>query len=344
MVIGEPVFSWEGERTQMMIPEGSEHLALAVLAEARTPEYIARALQEEYWAIVVALYRLGYPFRFLCNHSDRVDRHMIAVMAGALHLRGLQFQQEYAQSITSFPRDFGCMLPGGTYCVNVQMMQAITHHVGPTPLVASLLGEGGRVLPRRDVLLVPEMHVVADGALAPLDEATLRCVRGRVGKLPLAGLRFLDRQEDGRFTIGRCRVNDHLDRVGALIEGRHEDLHLIVDPSYYRRSLTGIGQLLPLPNRMYLERTCRELGLTLHVPERISVPYSLNMEQFADGRVLMTSGDAAVETIVRSIVGEANVITTQIPIRYFSIFLYAGIRCLIGYLPPMPLMTGGAAS
>ena len=69
------------------------------------------------------------------------------------------------------------------------------------------------------------------------------------------------------------------------------------------------------------------------MPGDLTVPYALNLMQFPDKRVLMTSGSPEVENLIRLIVGDGNVSTTEVPVRFLPLWQYAGIRCLIGELP-----------
>ena len=78
---------------------------------------------------------------------------------------------------------------------------------------------------------------------------------------------------------------------------------------------------------------CQPLGIEVHHPKKMEVPYALNLIQFPDNRVLMTGGDESVAELINEIVGEENVFKTPTPIRYFPVWLYAGIRCLVSEAP-----------
>jgi hypothetical protein len=90
----------------------------------------------------------------------------------------------------------------------------------------------------------------------------------------------------------------------------------------------------------WLRRLIVPLGVELHIPPLLKVPYSVNLLQVPDGRVLMTKGkEGGLLEVIQSIVGIQNVFETELPIRYIPTWLYAGIRCLIGDWPE-PLMKG----
>jgi hypothetical protein len=132
--------------------------------------------------------------------------------------------------------------------------------------------------------------------------------------------------------------SDHLDRVGCLLEGRDGMLHLVVDPQMCSIEWFG-GTTLPWkirgPEETFeeLKVICNKLHITLCSPSKLVVPYTLNLEQFSDGRVLMTSGDNEVKELIGGIVGEENIFETPLPIRFLPVYQNAGIRCLINKAP-----------
>jgi hypothetical protein len=83
-----------------------------------------------------------------------------------------------------------------------------------------------------------------------------------------------------------------------------------------------------------LARVCDPLEISVK-PVSTRVPYALNLEQFPDGRVLMTSGDDEAAEAVERVVGAGMVTVTEVPIRYYPVFRYSGIRCIMTETPPI---------
>lgn len=334
MVVGEPIT--KGIRNPpYLVPAGSEFLARAVLADmARTPGEAERRLALEYLALVYALRKTGHPFRFLFAHPEAVNMQ-IAGLLTALGLRGLAMNKNYPVPVTAFPRDFACELPGA-FLANRAAMTTLVEELGGKAFIGSFLGEGGRTLTCGHLALVPNKRVDEDGTVRPMEDISeiSRCGRVRIGYLPLAGCSWID--ATGRYLARGKPVNDHLDRVACLLLDQRGRPHLLVDPEYYRFSQRS-GML----NSCLIDTTCLELGIELHVLSRLTVMCSLNLEQFDDGKVLMTGGDEEVHELVGALVGKATVIQTEIPICAYPLFKGAGVRCLIGYLPPMPIQHGG---
>ena len=138
--------------------------------------------------------------------------------------------------------------------------------------------------------------------------------------------------------IKRTFFNDHLDRIGALISDTHNNLHLVLDPGLMTTKWTpGQTRLWDLMNPAEsidkIKSICEPHEIEVHTPKALRVPYSLNLMQFVDGQILMTSGDGDVAEVIANIVGSENVHLTPIPIRYYPTWLYAGIRCLINDAP-----------
>jgi hypothetical protein len=201
-----------------------------------------------------------------------------------------------------------------------------------------MYGQGGRVHVRKVVALVCEQVVdnvnrAAPGVIAtracdltPLREAGLR-----IGMLPLQVTR--EEAVNGKRGYG---IHDHPDRTCGLLEDRQGNLHLVVDPILWSgyRGIRQAPKNDPLQTLKRYRAVCGQLGITMHVPsKKLTVPMAVGFVQFADGRVLMSSGDSEVYRIVASIVGSENVILTRIPIVRYPVLCRAGIHCLVTELP-----------
>lgn len=64
-----------------------------------------------------------------------------------------------------------------------------------------------------------------------------------------------------------------------------------------------------------------------------SIPYAINLEQFADGTVLCTGDDYGLKVSLGEIVGPDKVSVTSKPIIFYPIFRNGGIRCMLLFAP-----------
>lgn len=334
-LVGEPALK-PHLREEFYAPAGQALLCQAVLRETADEAQIIEKLRHEYLAVVLALRRMGVDFRIIHAHPDEMDGQTLGVCVAAMHCKLAGFTRDYFPGWVAYPRDF-CTVLSQTILFNHVAVQLKGSERGGYRTIGSPYGEGGRILVRGRVALVGERIVereqssrwTTDADLQPLVDEGLA-----VAKLPLPVVSIYTAAEVTDRTFG----NDHLDRIGCLLEDRRAQLHLVVDPCFIaQRWLGQPGHLwepmfpeviLPL-----LRDRCQPLGITVHVPSELRVPYALNLLQFPDRRVLMTTGDAALEALVRDIVGRGFVETTEIPIRYFPVYKYAGIRCLVSEAP-----------
>ncbi|MFC1662985.1 hypothetical protein ACFL04_02325 [Patescibacteria group bacterium] len=224
--------------------------------------------------------------------------------------------------------------------VNPEIAELLVEEKDGYRIFSSPWGIGGRVLHSGKSVLVSERIVETGGHSVSAAKAS----EDLINQLNVA---FYPSPVVGTYTAevidNRPRFNDHIDRVGCLLRGRDGRLHHIADPhccviQWRGRSKTPCWYALPeFESVVLLRQRLRPLGIVDHAPDSLAVPYSLNLVQFPDGRVLMTSGDPATEMLVGDIVGADKVVTTPVPIRYFPVWKYAGIRCLVSEAPT-PLM------
>lgn len=348
-LVGEP---WFGpglleSRKKFSAPVGQVAACQEVLRETQDSSTVIDKLREEYLAIVQSLKEMGVDFRIIYAHPDEVDEALLGTCIDHLGCRLVRFAQDYFPTSLAYPRDFATVLPG-VMLVNSQLTRVLSPQKAGWSIFASPYGEGGRVLHQQQTALVSERLILKDGHSVKPRVGKLRELGIRVGLLPpFISAEFLPSDRSSHW----CSFNDHLDRVGSLIQGKDRGLHLVVDPQIHTADWKGRERHPPwvgLPPKKSLERikrTCETFEIEVRCPRggRLRVPYSLNLEQFPDGRVLMTGGDDAVAEVVGEIVGEEDVFRTSIPIRFFPVWLYAGIRCLINQAPP-PLFTKKASA
>jgi hypothetical protein len=326
-LVGEPLFKPEEPREKFDAPFSQVELCHRVLMEVQNPQTILRHLREEYLAIVGSLKAMGIDFRIVYSHPTEVDKGLLTLCIQRLGCRLTGFDSKYRHSAVIYPRDFATVLPG-LVLVNSRAVRIMINKREDYRIVASPYGEGGRVLVCGNTMLIGERLLLEDGRL--LEPAGLEEIKQmgiRIGLLPLPACTTVS--INGIST--KFSFNDHLDRVACLLQGKDGGLHLVVDPQIH--SVNWKGLCSPKETLERIESTCKPLGIMVHCPKKLEVPYSINLVQFPDGRVLMTSGDEAVAEVVMEIIGEEKAFGTPIPIRFLPVWAYAGIRCFTNGLP-----------
>lgn len=88
-----------------------------------------------------------------------------------------------------------------------------------------------------------------------------------------------------------------------------------------------------------MEEACKRMDVRFVVIDKNQddAPYGLNLQQFSDGSIFMTSGHASLQKLLGEIVGEDRVFITGGPILAHSVLRSGGIRCLLLVLPTYAL-------
>lgn len=336
-LVGEPLFGKEFQESYFA-PIGQVDLAYQILSKIKDGEEAVARLREEYLAIVYTLKQMGINFRIICAHQDQVDQNVLSVCIEMLGCRLSGFPPEFFPPAVIYPRDFATVLPN-IVLVNSQMAEVQVGEKEGYKIISSPYGEGGRVLPHQKTMLVGEKLIIGiewGHNIDPQEEIEkVRELGIKIGIIPLPVCQiFSKRGKEEKFIS-----NDHLDRVGCLLEGKDNGLYLVLDPLICTADYSQGGSEFPWVPRLpwesmdIIKRECAPLEINVRCPRRIEVPYSLNLIQFPDRRVLMTAGDDSVAETIAGIVGEENVNKTPIPIELFPVWCYAGIRCLVNETP-----------
>lgn len=332
--IGAPIFS-NDPRAPFRAPIGQREICLAVRQETQDPKEILVKLSIEYISVLLTLKKMGISFRIIYAHSKLI-LPKVSDFLKKENFDFLEFPNLDVRTVT-FPRDLATQLPDGTLLINSDLPRPRqVYKKKKSRVIRSPYGEGGRVFIRRGIALVSE-RIYLEGKtdlrgdcppVEPIEKTGLK-----LGFLPNATNFEIYSHQDR--TICAFEPVDHLDRIGGLLEDRNGGLHLIVDPQMHSglRNLSEWPHLGPKETLTKYRTVCDELGIKLHVPEKLSVPASICFVQFKNNKVLMTSGDDEIETIVAEIVGRDNLFLTPVPIRYYPAWPKAGIRCLIGEFP-----------
>lgn len=340
-LVGEPITKTDSNRDEFLFPAGQIKACQEVVAESASPELITDNLRWEYLAIIQSLKDMGVEFRIVFAHPDLIDGGLLNACVTGLGCKTMGFGPNFFAPAVAYPRDFCTVLPNILLLSDSAIKELKTNEKDGWELMISPYGEGGRALVQGNTMVVCEKLVIKDGVSTANDAEVRRLVSMgiRVGFSPsLLAARFsLSRQEIKSFSS-----NDHIDRGACLLKGKDGRLFFVVDPEIATVDWSKPSGQMPWTPRSteetiaYLKKSLNPLGINVCWPQSITVPYALNMLQFPDGRVLMTGGDQAVSELVGSIVGKENVSETEIPIRLYPVWMYAGIRCLVSEAP-MPI-------
>lgn len=334
--LGQPVLMANFE-PDFYCPTNQVDSFLQVLKETQDWFEVRHILSREYIAIASTMLHMGIDFTILCSHPRYIDHVLLRALknlglALEINVSSLGLLPDdftWARDLyTVFPRqtlvNARLMRPGGRTSVHAFRAQS------------SPYGEGGRVLFTGRTAIVSDRIVNEDGIShdSESDISRITSEGFRVGRLA----NWVARKIAPSGTRSGLAVHDHNDLNSALLSGRDGSLHLLVDPTIQLAHwidnedwrVLSTQESTALVNDM-----CERLRITVHRPE-ITVPFALNLEQFPDGRVLMTGGDECVAEAVRHIVGSENVFVTPVPIRYFPVWLNGGIHCLTNKIPPQP--------
>lgn len=335
-IVGAPAFSHilDEEKKIFRSPIGQVKICQDVLRETQDKEVIKDNLAIEYFAIILGLKKIGIKF-YIGRFSD--------ASIPAQVWQGLKkaFKCDFVFFPKNFPREFGCYPRDMITVLAKQKVVLLNSAVGREGIgnkngycfLTSSYGEGGRILACEETVLIPKRLIIeGDRVECGIEIDALRKKVMHVGlmPLPLGGTFSLTKIEENLFS------NDHLDRVMSLIKGQDEKMHLLLDPKICVVDGDTKNNWIPRgpeESIRIITDLCEPLGIEVHCPHKTEVPYSVNLMQFSDRKILMTSGDDPLAKIVERIVGPENVITTEVPIKFTPVYNQAGIRCLINQIP-----------
>lgn len=336
-LLSEPAFkAFPKKRKEHYAPSGQLKLCQQVIRETQSKEEITNKLRDEYLAVAFSLKEMGIDFRIIYAHPEKIDQKLLAGCLSYLGCKLAGFETGYSLPVAAFPRDFFTILPGAIL-INSHVMKASKKRKGGYHIIPSPYGEGGRVLYSTRTMLITDRLVLQEEkySVEPKGLQEIKELGIKIGLLPTP----LSVAFSGTKVI-RSSINDHIDRSACLIRGKKGKPHLVLDPkistaiSKPQRGGKRILTLRPFPKtQKEIRDTCKSLGIEVHYPKRLEVPYSLNLVQFPDNRVLMTAGDHPAEKVIEKIVGKDKVFKTKVPIRFIPTWTYGGIRCLIGEAP-----------
>lgn len=320
-IVGEPITKRPSSPDLLTVPYGDMRWAQTIARKNLSSEQEAQVVGQEYWDIVQTLKRNNVPFKFIVAHQDLVDKTLVLGISEILGVKGIGMFEQIPAEFSCFPRDMFFDLKG-TILINPRA------NLEPmdNSLVTSMIGEGGGILQQGNKLLLPSPEGYEkrrkdyENDIAKLPE------ENRIGFLPWPVGVMIDL--DGIPKEGF--LSNHLDRVASFIKGKNGQDYLLVDPYYYKENQPPWGSYARV-----IEAVCKEMDIYLIVIDKKpdDVPYALNLVQFEDDSIFMSSGHLSLQQTIEQIVGKDNVFTTHEPIVYFPVLRNAGIRCLTANAP-----------
>lgn len=323
LLFAEPVFQLpgedEGKKTKFFLPVGAEDWVPRDSSNLPSGQIVANNLFNEYCAIASALKEMHIPFRIIVAHRRALDEALTLAICNRFGVRGLLLHETI--SSTCFPRDMMMDFDGETY-INPDANFAFPDHSG----LISPLGEGGKVLKLGRKVLVSDPRGFFKTRDAYVTYLRRLSNRFQLGFLPHPQALEMDIRKNKRSVF----LSNHLDRAAAFLKGKDERDYLLLDKHYVDESHPSVGSY-----RAQIQETCQNLDIIPVVVDRTreSIPYALNLEQFADKSVLLTGGDAPLAQMVREIVGADKVHVTDRPIMFYPLYRNGGIRCMLLHAP-----------
>ncbi len=342
-LIGAPIFAQNLDLDPLLAPLGQLAAVVAILQQNHPIKTLLEEIRQEYISILVAMRQMRLAFNVVVGDRNMLD--LVAQLAiSRLKIRYTQFGLDYPMQLLAYPRDFAVTLPDRVLIS--PYMQTLREERNGYKIITSPFGEGGSVLYRKDIAVIPDRVVHVDGKnsrkptmtdTAALEDGGLRTIQ-----FPCPSLCALKRGEN---RLEYTSYNDHLDRVACLVEAKDGSLHLIVDHDLVTTAVIRESDSQGKMNCRHrnveetihlLETRCQPFGVTVHRAPKCSIPYPLNLLQTYDGRILMTGGAPEVKKMVADVTKQ-QVHTTGRPIKFLPTFKFAGIRCLINETPFMLL-------
>lgn len=323
LLLAEPIFKAPGmdesKKTKFTIPRGVETWLQQIPFEKLTDQNITEIFTNEYLSITSVLKEINVPFRIIIAHRKLMDERFVAAICRYFSVRGLGLEESI--SATCFPRDMLVDFDGVTY-INPEA----NFNFSDNPGILSPLGQGGRVLKLGKKVFVPDQRGFVQTRPKYTEDLKTLSDRFEFGFLPFLQAVEIDRQSG----TSKIFPNDHLDRVASFIRGADNKDYLLLDNYYVDASQAPYGN-----HWTCIKEACQKLDVTPVVIDRkpTSIPYALNLEQFADGSVLLTGGDNSLAESVKQIVGVDKVHVTHRPIIYYPLFRNGGIRCMLLHAP-----------
>ena len=277
-LVSEPAFNAFQIPKKYYAPAGQWKLCQQILRKTQDREVVLKDLSKEYLAIVSALYKMEIDFRIIYSHPDKVDKRLLEICA--LLFKCKLIEVNASQRLCAFPRDLFTILPG-------IILASSSRTKG---VVSSPYGEGGRILTCKNIALVAERLLLENkkDSVKPRGLQEIKKANIKIGILPNpVCIKYSNNSS------GKSFFNDHLDRVACLIQDRKGKPYLVLDPqiSVADHNAESWTALPPKESIKRIRSVCNPLGIKTCCPKKIEVPYSLNLLQFPDGRVLMTGKD-----------------------------------------------------
>ncbi len=325
VVFGMPYFVQSMEEN-FRAPYGNEEKFKKIYEKPKTSKDVTGYLLSEYLSILEKIKEMGYPIKILCGDYYPELKDIISKM----QIDILEIHKDFPQPV--YPRDAWVNIYGTNKIIIPNCMPNGKIPFAPKgEYIVNRFGEGGKVFSVGEYFITTE---ITDGD-DPLKFTGFVKSKDFLPNLDGKKIVFVPNPtvvEQIKNGPRGYMPEVHIDRFMSVVKDAKGDVHVILDPCLF------CGWYHPLQKPLHDENKSRTLivdslkkaGLkNIHIPKKIFNPYGIGVNQFFDGRLLMTSGETFLQEIFEKILGRENVFTTVKPISYYGALFRAGIHCLI---------------
>ncbi len=311
-----------------------------VLAQETYIEDIQRKIRQEYVSVVKSLISMGMDFRIIYSHGEEQDN---AAIMECLKMK----DKDLLFTFDTDDQAFSIYSPGllsvsinGVILIN-EFAGLLHKHVKPAKnILVSYYGSSAQTIADGNNIFVAERRTKGRRFAWPRKReiAAIEKRNLKVNFFPVLANRnyFFDEGRDviypdDSFDSSMAMISDAYGRDFLLVDSKAKGV--VLDEDRKENKLLSPRETISL-----IKKTVSCAGITVVPVKEINVPHSLCLQQFKDGRILMTKGEIEVENVLKEIIGEDHVVTTDIPIRYYPAWFNIGIKCLVGDVPKELLM------
>ncbi len=317
-IFKEPVKE-ESKKDVFIVPVGSEQWVTALSEVSMDRDFLAEKFLMEYTSILYTMKRMDIPFRIIISHKEWMDEQLVIRIMKSMEIRGVALDDDIGGVF--FPRDMFVNFDDDVYISSESNLS-----IPDLSCKRSPLGEGGRVLRVGKKVLTTDPRWFCESRESYINDIKNLSDRFDFAYLPAP----LTAEIDIQSGTEKYFQTDHLDRVSAFIRGKDRRDYLLLDENYVSTNKPPYGKYLEV-----IKEACDKIDVIPIIVQREhqSLPCALNFEQFANGSVIVTSGDEILLDLLNEIVGEDQVYTTQIPMLYYPLIRQGSIRCMMLHAP-----------
>lgn len=331
IILGVPVFSFE-KLIDVIVPAGQYDSALKVFNKfsAWNPLITAEALSSEYGSFYYELNKSFPEELFVLMRDELLPKYLQQAVRNS-GMKILEFSTRSAEFVR-FPRDLWTVISEDFIAVNPEDDIFASVFIGDSRVIASPMGEGGRVYVHNKKIICTEYFTFMDDIKVKSADFFEPFLERGYSFVVLEN-HLLRSVDEGKVWV---EPDDHIDRVMGKLVDNTGQLHMIVNPKLFVGMQKGVGKALGGSKsslcswRRQLERN----EILMHVPKgELVIPMSCGFYQHPSGKVFMTSGEDTLYEVVASIIPTEDIVLLHRNIEVYPSCLGAGLHCLENEAP-----------